>query len=315
MTTCEARRRTGRGAAGRELRARAPDPRCSAAGGRGTGPPARRPLRRRPGRHRGACSRSARRGRGGDPRRSWPTIRWSRACCCCTTCTRWTSTRGSSARSTGSGPTSARTPAAWSTWASTTAWPGCGWRAAATAARRRPSPCELAIQRRVEDAAPEVTEVVGRGHDRGARARPCCRSAAAPRTARARPGRTAAPGAGDPAGGSQGGGWITLPDIGPPSSRPVSASAAGTSVLVCSVRGTLYAYLDACAACGSSMADGRLDREELHLPGLRPPLQRPARRPGRRRPGRAPRPAAAAGRQPAASGSRCPRPPVMTARS
>ena len=34
-------------------------------------------------------------------------------------------------------------------------------------------------------------------------------------------------------------------------------------MLVCSVRGTLYAYRDACAACGRSLADGTLDREKL----------------------------------------------------
>ncbi len=72
--------------------------------------------------------------------------------------------------------------------------------------------------------------------------------------------------AGPDGGADQGGGWITLPDMGPPSSRPVSASAGGAAVLVCSVRGTLYAYLDACAACGSSMALGQLNREELTCP-------------------------------------------------
>jgi nitrite reductase/ring-hydroxylating ferredoxin subunit len=78
-------------------------------------------------------------------------------------------------------------------------------------------------------------------------------------------GGSAANGSADPAGDA-GGAWITLPDIGPPSSRPVSAAAGGTAVLVCSVRGTLYAYLDACAACGSSMAQGQLAREELACP-------------------------------------------------
>jgi Fe-S cluster biogenesis protein NfuA len=62
------------------------------------------------------------------------------------------------------------------------------------------------------------------------------------------------------------GGWVTLPNIGPPSSRPVTASAAGVTVVVCAVRGTLYAYRDACAACGSSLADGVLDRERLTCP-------------------------------------------------
>ena len=114
---------------------------------------------------------------------------------------------------------------------------------------------ELAIRGAVEDAAPEVTEVVVEG------------VAAAPEPGLLQIGRRpadapdAAPGAAD-----SGGGWILLPDIGPPSSRPVSAAAGGTAVLVCSVRGTLYAYLDACAACGSSMAQGQLAREELTCP-------------------------------------------------
>jgi len=119
---------------------------------------------------------------------------------------------------------------------------------------------ELAIRGAVEDAAPEVTEVVVEG------------VAAAPEPGLLQIGRRPAdgPSAGpaggaDPAGDSASG-WILLPDIGPPSSRPVSAAAGGTAVLVCSVRGTLYAYLDACAACGSSMALGKLDREELTCP-------------------------------------------------
>ncbi|HMH93647.1 MAG TPA: NifU family protein [Streptosporangiaceae bacterium] len=123
---------------------------------------------------------------------------------------------------------------------------------------------ELAIRGAVEDAAPEVTEVVVEG------------VAAAPEPGLLQIGRRpadgpsaglaggTAPGA-NPAGDSAGG-WILLPDIGPPSSRPVSAAAGGTAVLVCSVRGTLYAYLDACAACGSSMAQGQLAREELTCP-------------------------------------------------
>jgi Fe-S cluster biogenesis protein NfuA/nitrite reductase/ring-hydroxylating ferredoxin subunit len=72
-----------------------------------------------------------------------------------------------------------------------------------------------------------------------------------------------------PAGAAAGAGttWVTLPDIGPPSARPVTASAAGVAVLLCSVRGTLYAYMDACAACGGSLAGGALDREKLSCPG------------------------------------------------
>ncbi len=116
----------------------------------------------------------------------------------------------------------------------------------------------LAIEGAVQDAAPEVTEVVVEG------------MTAPPEPALLqigpRPGAVTAvpPGAG-PSGEPAGSGSL-LPDIGPPSSRPVTASAGGVAVLVCSVRGTLYAYRDACASCGSSMGDGRLDREVLTCP-------------------------------------------------
>ena len=43
--------------------------------------------------------------------------------------------------------------------------------------------------------------------------------------------------------------------------------ADGIPIVVCSVRGTLYAYCDACAACGSSLADGTLTGERLDCPG------------------------------------------------
>jgi nitrite reductase/ring-hydroxylating ferredoxin subunit len=74
--------------------------------------------------------------------------------------------------------------------------------------------------------------------------------------------------AGPPAGsaGEGSGGWVSLPELGPPSSRPVTTSAGGMPILICAVRGTLYAYRDACAACGSPMGGGRLDREVLTCP-------------------------------------------------
>ena len=164
---------------------------------------------------------------------------------------------------------------------------------------------ELAIRGAVEDAAPEVTEVVVEG------------MAAAPEPGllpdRPSPGRRRTGRRRRAAAGA--GGWILLPDIGPPSSRPVSAAAGGTAVLVCSVRGTLYAYLDACAACGSSMADGKLDREELTCPACGARVQRAAGRQGHRRPGAAPGPAAAAGRQPGRPGRAARGGAVMTART
>ena len=117
----------------------------------------------------------------------------------------------------------------------------------------------LAIEGAVQDAAPEVTEVVVEG------------MTAPPEPALLqigpRPGAlTAVPLGAGPLGGPAGGGWVLLPGIGPPSARPVTASAGGVAVLVCAVRGTLYAYRDACASCGSPMGGGRLDREVLACP-------------------------------------------------
>jgi Fe-S cluster biogenesis protein NfuA/nitrite reductase/ring-hydroxylating ferredoxin subunit len=120
---------------------------------------------------------------------------------------------------------------------------------------------QLAITSAVEDAAPEVTEVVVEG------------MTTAPEPALLQIGRRP-PGeensrsnaGADSTAGEPGAAWVTLPDIGPPSSRPVSAAADGTAIVVCAVRGTLYAYRDSCPSCGSSMASGTLNREELTCP-------------------------------------------------
>jgi len=111
----------------------------------------------------------------------------------------------------------------------------------------------LAIEGAVRDAAPEVTEVVVEGMT-AAPEPPLLQIG--PRPGAADAGAQAAPG----------GAWIPLPGIGPPSSAPVTASAGDLAVLVCSVRGTLYAYRDGCASCGSPMGAGRLDREVLTCP-------------------------------------------------
>ncbi len=117
---------------------------------------------------------------------------------------------------------------------------------------------QLAITGAVQDAAPEVTEVVVEG---------VTAPPPGPKLLQIgrKPDRTSAEGLDHDRAGN-GSGWIVLPDIGPPSSRPVSASADGITVVVCSVRGTLYAYRDTCAGCGSSLADGQLSREELTCP-------------------------------------------------
>ena len=115
---------------------------------------------------------------------------------------------------------------------------------------------QLAIKGAIEDAAPEVTEVVVEGVTAPPGPGTLLQIGSRP------PGTETAPPAA--AGDAR---WVTIPDIGPPSSRPVTAAVAGTRVLLCSVRGTLYAYRDACAACGSSLAEGTLTLGELTCPG------------------------------------------------
>ncbi len=116
----------------------------------------------------------------------------------------------------------------------------------------------LAIEDAVKNAAPEVTEVAVEGMTE-----PTPPSPALLQISRRPDAADSSSPAGGAGPGDYPGSWVSLPDIGPPSSRPVTASAGGMAVLVCAVRGTLYAYRDACATCGSSMSGGRLDREVL----------------------------------------------------
>jgi Fe-S cluster biogenesis protein NfuA len=125
---------------------------------------------------------------------------------------------------------------------------------------------ELAITTAITDAAPEVDDVVVEGMTAPPEPGLLQIGRRPPDTELAGTGllAPASPAAPAQAAGTN---WVTLPGLGPPSSRPVITAAGGASVLLCSVRGTLYAYLDACAACGSSLAEGELNREELTCPG------------------------------------------------
>jgi Fe-S cluster biogenesis protein NfuA len=118
---------------------------------------------------------------------------------------------------------------------------------------------QLAIKGAIEDAAPEVTEVVVEGITAPPAQGTLLQIGPRPSDAGG-PGEVPAASGGDAR-------WVSIPDLGPPSSRPVIAEAAGTRVLLCSVRGTLYAYRDACAACGISLAEGTLTVGELACPG------------------------------------------------
>ena len=113
----------------------------------------------------------------------------------------------------------------------------------------------LAIQGAVEGAAPELTGVVVAGVSEP------------PGPALLDIGRR--PPDGPPEDSERDGqpGWVSLPDTGPPTGRPVVIVAAGTAVLVCSVRGTRYAYRDSCPVCGSSLAGGALVGGRLDCPG------------------------------------------------
>jgi Fe-S cluster biogenesis protein NfuA/nitrite reductase/ring-hydroxylating ferredoxin subunit len=117
---------------------------------------------------------------------------------------------------------------------------------------------QLAIKGAIEDAAPEVTEVVVEGV-----------TAPPAQGTLLQIGQRPPDAGGIPPAAAGDARWVSIPDIGPPSSRPVIAEVAGTRVLLCSVRGTLYAYRDACAACGTSLAEGSLTLGELACPGCR----------------------------------------------
>jgi Fe-S cluster biogenesis protein NfuA/nitrite reductase/ring-hydroxylating ferredoxin subunit len=117
---------------------------------------------------------------------------------------------------------------------------------------------KMAIEGALLDAAPEITGVEVAGVTEPAPAGP----------------KLLQVGVGPPTGwvAPSGGGidktaWTSLPDIGPPTGRPVNVTVDGMRVLVCSVRGSLYAYRDACAACGSSLEESTLDTAALTCAG------------------------------------------------
>jgi Fe-S cluster biogenesis protein NfuA/nitrite reductase/ring-hydroxylating ferredoxin subunit len=126
---------------------------------------------------------------------------------------------------------------------------------------------KLAIQGAIEAAAPEVTEVMVEGVSEPAGPQTLLQIGSGPPGAGSAGGPGAGPGTAAPGGTGGGTGgdptWVTLPDIGPPTGRPLVTVAGGWPVLVCSVRGTLYAYRDVCAACGSSLAQAMLAGERL----------------------------------------------------
>ncbi|HEY7486192.1 MAG TPA: NifU family protein [Streptosporangiaceae bacterium] len=115
---------------------------------------------------------------------------------------------------------------------------------------------KMAIEGAIQDAAPELTGIEVAG-------------VAEPAAPLLQVGKAPPPGwaVGEPEPAVQpaaaGASWVTLPDIGPPTGRPTTVELRGERVLVCSVRGTLYAYRDSCAGCGSSLAEAGLNGNML----------------------------------------------------
>ncbi|HEV3172856.1 MAG TPA: NifU family protein [Actinocrinis sp.] len=60
--------------------------------------------------------------------------------------------------------------------------------------------------------------------------------------------------------------WTDLPPLGPPTNRPTVLELDGSRIVVCAVRGTLYAYRDACAVCDASLREARQDAGLLTCP-------------------------------------------------
>lgn len=114
----------------------------------------------------------------------------------------------------------------------------------------------MAIEGAVRDAAPELTGIEVAGVVSQEPEQPLLQVGMGPP-----PDWRAAEPAQQPRGN-----WVGLPEIGPPTGRPEVVELAGMRVLLCSIRGTLYAYRDVCAGCGSSLTGGELNGNLLACP-------------------------------------------------
>ena len=114
---------------------------------------------------------------------------------------------------------------------------------------------KMAIEGAIEKAAPEVTGVEVEG---------VVPEPAGPGGRKLLPLTAAGPG-GEPSRTAE---WIEVDDLGAVAPGALKASRiAGTAAVVCNVDGSLYAYLDRCAACGRELASGTLSGRELRCAG------------------------------------------------
>ena len=161
---------------------------------------------------------------------------------------------GCSGRSTRCGPTWSRTAGTWSCSESRTGWCGCGWWAAATAARHRRPRSSWRWRRRIqEDGARRARH--GRGGRGGAVAGHRHAAAAGRRAERERAPRRPRRLAGARRRGR------------PRRGRVAPGRAVGQErLLVARVETGLLAYRDACKACGASLRGGGAARGRARLP-------------------------------------------------
>ena len=118
----------------------------------------------------------------------------------------------------------------------------------------------MAIEGAIADAAPEIAgiDVAGVAEPPAA---PLLQVGMGPP-----PGWVAAEPLPEPAAPAAGAGWAPLPELGPPTGRPVRVDLGALAVVVCSIRGTLYAYRDGCPTCGAALSDGTLNGNVLGCP-------------------------------------------------
>jgi Fe-S cluster biogenesis protein NfuA/nitrite reductase/ring-hydroxylating ferredoxin subunit len=115
---------------------------------------------------------------------------------------------------------------------------------------------KLAIERAIEEAAPEVTSVQVAGVTEHRRAEPTLL------TIQPRP-PDAAPAPPDAE-------WLPVPGLADlAAGEPAPVEVAGLRLVVCRLGESLYAYRDRCGDCGSSLAGGQLRGELLSCPSCR----------------------------------------------
>jgi Fe-S cluster biogenesis protein NfuA/nitrite reductase/ring-hydroxylating ferredoxin subunit len=115
---------------------------------------------------------------------------------------------------------------------------------------------KMAIERAIEEAAPEVTRVDVQGVAEEKRSPALLQ---VQKVSRAE--------ASEPEAGQEAGGWVALADLGlllPGETRALEV--AGANILIASAAGALYAYHNACASCGSSLEGGLLEESRLTCP-------------------------------------------------